>query len=74
MAIRATAWNQCPFCECGDRARISVHEGRRLFHCPALWPDLEVISIILLQISLIVTISLVLYLINILFSVHGVAM
>jgi hypothetical protein len=39
-----------------------------------LWPDLDIISMSLLQTSLIVTISLLLYLINILSCVHGVAM
>ena len=45
MARRVPAWTERPLCECGDRARLSTYEGRRLFHCPALWPDLEVIFV-----------------------------
>jgi hypothetical protein len=44
---------ECLFCDCGDRATIS---GLMLFPCPVLWPDLELIFILLLQTLLIVTI------------------
>jgi hypothetical protein len=51
--------------------KLSTYEGHRLFHCPSLWPDLEVISILLLQTLLIIIISLLVYLTNILSCVHG---
>jgi hypothetical protein len=70
MATRVLAWEKCSLCECGDQVRLSIYEGCKFFHCPSLWPDLKV-SISLLQISLVMTISLLIYLTHILSCVHG---
>jgi hypothetical protein len=54
-----------------ETVKLSTNEGCMLFHCPSLLPDLEVISILLLQTLLIIIISLLVYLTNILSCVHG---